>query len=424
MTNPDGLTSMYRQLGRRLATLRKQAGHTQHSLAAELDGYGRSAIAGAETGKPPARDFWVEVDRRLKTGAELANAYDQIVAAKLAAGTDDLATVFRPALSDSTSGVGLDFDRIAAVGAGRFRPDPSLVDTFARILAEQRRVEDVVGSAPLLVPVTAQLSVLGRILSDAGGAARPGLVSVAAEWAEFAGWLHTSIGRAQEAERYFDLGLTLAAESGGADINSEILSMKGYLAWMRGQVGPMIGLSRAAQKNPKAFPGQHAVSAIQEARGYAIVGDRRMAGQLLGRSAEPVSRRTERIDQQPDWLYYHSQSFFDLQYGLVYRYLGRTSRTDAQKSVRLLTGGLSGLRDDLATAEWAAEYLYHLVFAQIDSGEPEQACGSAFRIHRIAMATGSTRVTRHVERLVGHLASVFPGLPEVTELAVAVRTGK
>jgi transcriptional regulator with XRE-family HTH domain len=67
-----------RDLGRRLAGVRKAAGYTQEGLAAAV-GYSRSAVSNAEIGHPDvARVFWVRCDGALKTGRSFARSFDKI----------------------------------------------------------------------------------------------------------------------------------------------------------------------------------------------------------------------------------------------------------------------------------------------------------------------------------------------------------
>ncbi|TCB97201.1 XRE family transcriptional regulator [Micromonospora zingiberis] len=78
MSDHDDLTAARRALGRRLAHLRKAAGHTQHGLA-RLVQYGRSSVANTETGRQhPERSFWARCDTVLGTGAVLTAEYDRI----------------------------------------------------------------------------------------------------------------------------------------------------------------------------------------------------------------------------------------------------------------------------------------------------------------------------------------------------------
>ena len=71
-----------RDLGRRLAGVRKAAGYTQEQLAVAI-GYSRSTVSNAEIGHPDiALEFWARCDRVLKTGRSFARSFDQVRSAE------------------------------------------------------------------------------------------------------------------------------------------------------------------------------------------------------------------------------------------------------------------------------------------------------------------------------------------------------
>jgi len=82
MSHSENVAAMGRDLGRQLAALRRQAGLTQHGLAA-LAGFSRSTVSVAEIGgQSQAREFWEACDKALDTGGALAAGADQIDAVR------------------------------------------------------------------------------------------------------------------------------------------------------------------------------------------------------------------------------------------------------------------------------------------------------------------------------------------------------
>lgn len=73
------------------------------------------------------------------------------------------------------------------------------VDSLAAILAKQRHVEDTIGSAELLEPVAAQLTVVNGLVLEARGTVRHRMLDVGAQWAQFAGWLAVDTDRKTQA---------------------------------------------------------------------------------------------------------------------------------------------------------------------------------------------------------------------------------
>jgi DNA-binding XRE family transcriptional regulator len=71
-----------RDLGRRLAAVRKAAGYTQRELAA-VTGYSRGTVSNAEIGgQEVGRSFWVRCDQALETGDALTSAFDGVRASE------------------------------------------------------------------------------------------------------------------------------------------------------------------------------------------------------------------------------------------------------------------------------------------------------------------------------------------------------
>ena len=82
MGDSGSIAAMQRELGRQLAALRRQAGLTQHGLAA-LAGFSRTTISMAEIGRQSqAREFWEACDKALDTSGTLTAGADQIDAVR------------------------------------------------------------------------------------------------------------------------------------------------------------------------------------------------------------------------------------------------------------------------------------------------------------------------------------------------------
>lgn len=84
MSDSTTVRSLRRQLGRRLAAIRKEAGYTQSDLARQIS-YSRSTLSTVESGIQRAgRAFWEACDHALDTGGELALGDDRIRAQQAA----------------------------------------------------------------------------------------------------------------------------------------------------------------------------------------------------------------------------------------------------------------------------------------------------------------------------------------------------
>jgi hypothetical protein len=120
--------------------------------------------------------------------------------------------------------------------------DRAAVESLQAILDHQRRLEDAIGAAALTGPALAQLEVIDGLVDDARGALRPAVVDTAAQWAQFAGWLHATTGMPDRARDRYARALEWATEVGNPDMVATMLNLRGHIAWRAGQAGPVIGL--------------------------------------------------------------------------------------------------------------------------------------------------------------------------------------
>jgi hypothetical protein len=274
------------------------------------------------------------------------------------------------------------------------RVDTASVGILATMLAEQRRVEDALGSTPLIGPVTDELGRIVEVVREAHGPVRPQVVDVAAQWAQFAGWLNTSAGRPGVAEAWFDRAVVWATEAGNSDLTSTVLSFKGHLAWTYGDVGPMVGLTEAARRITGVYPGERAYDALQAARGHAVAGDRLAAEDDVARSRDLEASAREYQQPIPPWHYYRDASFFHLERGRVWRHLGDVDGYP-RRAIDELAAGLASL----GQVSYTASYRLDLAAAHVADGNLVAARVVVGDVDRIAAATGSTRLATAVRRM-------------------------
>jgi tetratricopeptide (TPR) repeat protein len=220
---------------------------------------------------------------------------------------------------------------------------------------------------------------------------------MAAQWAQFAGWLSASAGDPDTARRWYARALEWAAEVGNTDMISTLLNLRGHLEWQAGRVGPMIGLSAAAQQQA-ATPGVKALAAQQEARGHALTGDTEAAERKLAEAVALTEAAAANPDGSPPWVYFHSSEYLTLQRGLAYHLLG-----DEEAAVELLTAGLAALPASVRRTEWTAWYVYRLALAHSRLGNRDRAEAALAEVAGMAEQTGSVRLRAAAERLARHL---------------------
>jgi transcriptional regulator with XRE-family HTH domain len=281
-----------------------------------------------------------------------------------------------------------DEERILAAARAPWRHDPGVVDALANVLDGQRRIEDAIGSAPLLQPVTAQFVVVRDLVLEARGDMRTDVVRLGSQWAQFAAWLHANLGHLDKAGRLYRVALELAAEIDDADMIATALNMQGHAAWLAGKIGPMLGLSEAAQRDRRASSGVLALAKQQEARARALAGDAEMTDRKLDEASALTLAAAEHPEDEPPWIYFFNPEMLTMQRARAYLYLPDRQGDAAE----LLTAGLDGLPTELRRSEWAAFYLVDLARAFRALSDEAEAQRVVEEIEELARQIGSKRL--------------------------------
>ncbi|MEU1607761.1 helix-turn-helix domain-containing protein [Micromonospora matsumotoense] len=281
-----------------------------------------------------------------------------------------------------------DPQRLAHLTRHPRRVDPTTLHLLAEVLAAHRRLEDTLGATPLLPTMRTQLDLVTTLVAETTGTLRPGVVDLAAQWAQFGGWLYAASDRPRLANRWYGIALEWATEVGNPDMIATALSMRGHLAWSQRQPGPLIGLSAAAARQP-ASPGVRAIAVQQQARGHALIGEVDAVSDLLDQAVALHAQAGAAPDREPPWIYFHSADYLAVQRGLAYRLLGWNAQAIAH--LRL---GLAGLS---AGAAWTGPYLLRLGAALADTGEVGEAIGVYERVRQLGHATRTISLVEQAE---------------------------
>lgn len=242
-------------------------------------------------------------------------------------------------------------DRLEALYERPRGVDVGALRSLAHVLHESRRLEDSIGAAPLLQPMRAQLTLVEGLVVDARGPLRQNVVSLGSQYAQFTAWVHASAGEAAVARQCYDRATEWALEADDANMVSTALSMKGHLAYRLRQLGPMLSLSQAAQRDQRAAPGIRALAAQQEARALALSGERDPCERKLDEAMALAVLANDHPEDEPPWVYFYSLEYFAMQRGRAYLYLGLY-----EKAAELLEAGLTNMPSELRAAEWAQTY--------------------------------------------------------------------
>jgi tetratricopeptide (TPR) repeat protein len=242
-----------------------------------------------------------------------------------------------------------DRERLALALDNPARIDSTVVESLATILAMQRRLDDTLGPGPILPTTLVQTGTVTALLREARGPVRDAIAPVAAEYVQFAGWLHAQLRHDAEAVRLLTEAEELADDIGDGTLAAQATNFKGWLARQQRRPRAVIRHFLTAYNAPGAHPAQRLGDAVQAAHGYATLGEQKTALHLLD-EAEALSDKAAR-ELPPGTAYWLSPDFHRLNIGLALLPLNRHS--DAAQH---LAAGLDGLPDDQRDAQWTAEY--------------------------------------------------------------------
>lgn len=257
-------------------------------------------------------------------------------------------------------GDGIDSQRIDHAVRRPRTVDDRTLDALAELLASTRHLEDCVGAAAVLLPERGHVNLLTELANEARGPIRPRVIDLAGQWAQHHGWLYTALERYDEADQWFSRSLEWALEAGDDDLAATVWSFKGHVAWLKGQVGPTIGLTHTARRYTGIHAGQTAYDALQEARGHALLGDVSEVERLVDEAHALSELATQQMadGSAPPWHYYRGDGFWNLEGGRA------IAPVRPRQAVELLEAGLAELPPDQLHADWADAYRRDLEAAQ------------------------------------------------------------
>ncbi|RKN15452.1 XRE family transcriptional regulator [Micromonospora musae] len=365
---PPATTIVDPRFATELRRLREARGLSLRQLAAAVN-HGKSLVHQLEAGKTKPT---VDVATRLDEALEASGALAALVVDAPVGG-----------------------DRLAYVTAHPRRVDRAAIEALADLLAGYRRLEDAIGSGPIMGPVGTHLDTVTGLLTDAPPGVRPRVVDVAAQWAQFAGWLSIARGAERAATMWNARALQWATEAGNTNLVATVLSFQGHQAELRNDLPAMIDLSRESRRDTSVNSALRAYCAGQEARGFAMSGAAIADVVACLSEASDLSAQATEEPLSP-WGYWYTPSFFAVQQGTVWRYLGASDSRANERAIELLTVGVAGVSEEASGAEWHGRNLVHLAVAQAQAGDAAAARETLAKADAIAVATASRELARQV----------------------------
>ncbi len=214
--------------------------------------------------------------------------------------------------------------------------------------------------------VRSQLSAVAAFTRAAPGPLRDRLVDLTSQYAQFLAWMCIETHHHGAALAWYDRAHDWAMEAGDANMAATTLSMKAHLAWSLGDPQRCVRMADAARGQRGITPGVQGMAAQMSARGHALAGEPGPAYALLDEAQALIVRAAAHPEDEPPWMYFYGETWFQLQRGMAELHLGNW-RTAAE----LLTSGLSALPESYRRDR--AWYGACLARAHAEADDAEQA---------------------------------------------------
>lgn len=143
------------------------------------------------------------------------------------------------------------YERITKAIEQPQRVDSVTIDWLERCLAEHRRVEDTLGSRPLLPIVRAQLDTASSLAQAASGPLADRVVAMLGQYAQFLAWMCQDSGDHAAALAWNDRSHGWALEAGDAALAATTLNMRAHMAW---SIGDALRCVRLAEPSRRPTP--------------------------------------------------------------------------------------------------------------------------------------------------------------------------
>ncbi|MET9134249.1 Tat pathway signal protein [Streptomyces antibioticus] len=237
--------------------------------------------------------------------------------------------------------------------------------------------------------------------------------AAAAEGSYLSGWMAFDNGEHGIAERYFTLGLKLAARAGDAPLSGHILRAMAHQALDLGFSDDALELSTASmhgRRYQSATPRERALLGVVHARSLAATGKNQAASKALLRAEDDLRQAHDGIEE-PARTFFFAEASLAHETACTLRDMG--DRTGAVRQFRrsVKTRGVSFKRTHAVT-------LGYLGATQVSAGNVEEACAT-WSTALDAMEEGiySGRARQRVVEMRGFLSPYRRrGVPAAAEL--------
>ena len=441
------------RFGRELKRWRERAGLTQVQLAGRL-GYDNTYLSKIESGdRLPRIDLASRVDDVLCAGGALLATATSVLAWRGANGGDQAGwpvTTPLPVPDAASGGWVARPTRLPALGitcplhdssgcwaappvAGltdlRDHPsrggaaDVDAIHGFAALLVGYIEANVQQTAIDLVSPVERTARALMRTVPGARGRAATGLLHLAAHYAELAGWLRVERGQHGIGMMWLQHAVEWGRSSGNLTVVCESLGRMSTVARLEGDGATAVAYGQASAAVAPRRAWTLVDGKLNEARGHAMLGDRRECE----RQASEAQRAAERLGEQDlveaPWLFgAEGEAFIASHMSGALRDLADVTadRTIAGRALRFAETSLASLPRRM----YPSRLLLTLRVADTYAcrGEPDAAVAVARPVIADAASAGTTLIQRELDRLRARLGSRGSELA-LTDVDGAVDTG-
>jgi transcriptional regulator with XRE-family HTH domain len=307
-----------------------------------------------------------------------------------------------------------ELERLAvALDDARRYLDGSVVSLFRQQLDRSKADDGRRGPSKVLPVVLGILGAISEHVREVKPDVRHQLLSLAADGAEFAGWLYRDLRDRPSAMYWYDRATEWAQAANDTGMQGYILLRKSQMAYEERDAHQVATFAAAAQHGPWQLPAMVRVEVCQqEARGFAMLGEPvAVIERKLGEAAQLFSTAGNDGEQLGSF----DENALLLRSASCYIEAGRPARASELFSEALQAGGLSR-RDE-------GYYRARRAFACALSGAPDDAAAEGMRAFSIAATTSSQRTTRELTRTLKVLEP-WRSHPGPRQLHEALRTAR
>ncbi|MFJ2866512.1 helix-turn-helix domain-containing protein [Kitasatospora sp. NPDC087314] len=263
------------RFGHRLRHWREARGLSQTELG-RLLGYHNSLISRVENARRwPPPGLPARADELLLTGGELAALWQPVRRERERLG--ELAAPARPPFDGAGPGLSAD------------RPDAVTFEVLGHLLDVYRAAATHIGGEQLTAVLEHHTRTLAGWQHTTPRGTAPAVRSLAARYAELAGWAHFEGDRRTRALGWYAAGLEWARAADDQPTTAALLARQSTLHWWSGDPAAALALAEAAHAVARSLPGLRAWAALAQAHAHALAG----AAPAAWRALAEAERLTE-----------------------------------------------------------------------------------------------------------------------------------